>query len=46
MDFMKEWMAADNCKIMKWNPEVMTLTVLNIEFINDKAKGRKVTKKD
>ena len=41
MDFMKEWMAADNCKNMKWNPDVMTHSVLNMTFSNDKARGKR-----
>ena len=45
MDFMKEWMAADNRKNTKWNPDVMTPSVFNMAFSNDKAKGKKVTKK-
>jgi hypothetical protein len=45
MGFMKAWMAEDDRCTMKWNPEVMTPTVLNMEYSNDKAKGAKVTKK-
>ena len=45
MDFIKEWMTADNRKTMKWNPVVMTPSFLNMEFSNDKAKGKKVAKK-
>ena len=44
--FMKEWMAADNRTSMKWNPEVMTPSILSTEYSNDKARGKKVTKKD
>jgi hypothetical protein len=29
----------------KWNPEIMTPSVLNMEYKNDKVKGEKVTKK-
>ena len=46
MDFMKEWMAADNRKTMMWNPDVMTPSVLDMKFSNEKARGKKVTKKD
>ena len=45
MDYMKEWMAADNGKTMMWNPNVMTPNVLNMMFSNDEARGKKVTKK-
>ena len=46
MDFMKEWMAADDRATMKWNPEVMTPKVLGMKYSNNKSKGTKVTNQD
>ena len=46
MEFMKEWMAADNLDTMKWNPAVMTPEVLNLTYSNNKSKGAKVTRQD
>ena len=46
MEFMKEWMAADNHGTMKWNPVVMTPEILNLTYSNNKSKGAKVTRQD